>query len=266
MDRRERYEDFNEALLAALNGWQVGIWTALPAIIDTFDPVAMTVTAKPAIKARVLDSVTGTYRIVSMPLLVDVPVCFPGGGGYTLTFPVLPGDEALIVFASRCIDAWWLLGADNGDGREPPEYRMHELSDGFAIVGVRSQPRVIPAISTNSTQLRSDSGATFIDVIENTITITALTQVIVNTETATINAETLATINAPDTVVTGTLTVEGLLTYQDGIAGFPGTNNSVISGNIIQTGGVMSSNGIVVETHEHSGVQAGSDVSGPPVP
>ena len=65
-----------------------------------------------------------------------MPVVFPGGGGFALTFPVAAGDECLVVFASRCIDAWWQSG---GVG-EPMEPRMHDLSDGFALIGVRSQP------------------------------------------------------------------------------------------------------------------------------
>ncbi|WP_457849452.1 hypothetical protein, partial [Staphylococcus aureus] len=42
--------------------------------------------------------------------------------------------------------------------------RMHDLSDGFAILGFRSQPRALSNISTTSAQLRSDDGATFIDL------------------------------------------------------------------------------------------------------
>ena len=80
---------------------------------------------------------------------------FPGGGGWSITFPVSKGDEALVVFASRCIDDWWQSG---GVGIQP-DLRMHDLSDGFAIIGPRSQPRKLnPAISTIAVDSRKHFG------------------------------------------------------------------------------------------------------------
>ena len=46
----------------------------------------------------------------------------------------------------------------------PSEARNHDLSDGFALVGLRSRPRWLQNISTESLQIRSDDGATCIDV------------------------------------------------------------------------------------------------------
>jgi hypothetical protein len=117
MDRRERYESEQDSLMAALGGWQKDIWTALPGIIQSFDPVAMTCVVQPSIQANPLtapyDAATlkrAWPNYPNLPLLVDCPVMFPGGGGCTLTFPVTAGDECLVVFASRCIDAWWQNG------------------------------------------------------------------------------------------------------------------------------------------------------------
>ncbi|MCT9017100.1 Gp138 family membrane-puncturing spike protein, partial [Cupriavidus gilardii] len=109
MDRRERIDDPEVALRAAFDGLRARIWTALPGIIHSFDADAMTCEVQPTIKipVRKLD---GTIESVALPLLVDCPVQFPSGGNCTLTFPVKPGDECLVVFASRCIDAWWQSG------------------------------------------------------------------------------------------------------------------------------------------------------------
>jgi hypothetical protein len=85
---------------------------------------------------------------------------FPGGGGYTLTFPIAAGDEALVVFSAKCIDAWWAYGGV----QVQPELRMHDLSDGFALVGVRSTPRVLSGVSANSAQLRSDNGTAYVEL------------------------------------------------------------------------------------------------------
>jgi len=154
VDRRERFNDLNTALLVAFSGFQSGVWTAMPAIIESFDSAKMTVTAYPSIQGKIQQQ-DGSFVWEDMPLLVDVPVIFPSGGGFTLTFPIAQGDEALIVFASRCIDTWWQSG---GVGRQA-ELRMHDLSDGFALVGPRSQPRVLSGISTTSAQFRSDDAS-----------------------------------------------------------------------------------------------------------
>lgn len=143
----------------ALGGLQSKLWTALPGIIQSFDAGAMTCVVQPAIQALVRDE-AGALASVDLPLLLDCPVQFPAGGGCTLTFPVAPGDECLVVFASRCIDSWWQSGGIQAQA----ELRMHDLSDGFALLGFRSQPRVIGAISGTAAQLRTDDGAAFVEV------------------------------------------------------------------------------------------------------
>lgn len=159
MDQRERIGNGDEALRCALDSKQADIWTSMPGIIQSFDPAKMTCSVQVAIQAMIRDK-TGKVTPTSVSVLTDCPVQFPGGGGFTATFPIAKDDECLIVFASRCIDGWWQQG-----GVQPPaEYRMHDLSDGYVIPGVRSQPRVLSGISTNSAQLRSDDGAAYIEL------------------------------------------------------------------------------------------------------
>lgn len=159
MDKRERIGDPEETLRTALDGRQAQLWTALPGIIQNFDPKAKTCTVQPAIKGK-LRAPDGSLSSIAMPLLLDCPVYFPSGGGCTLTFPVTKGDECLVVFASRCIDAWW----QSGGIQEQAEFRMHDLSDGFAFVGFSSLPNVPGAISTSTTQLRSNDGVTVVEL------------------------------------------------------------------------------------------------------
>lgn len=154
----ERSNDRGGALIALVEGAHAQLWTALPGIVQSFNAAEGTVVVQPAIQAR-QEAPDGTISAVSLPLLADVPVCFPGGGGATLTFPIAAGDECLVVFSARCIDGWWQLGGV----RAPADTRMHSLSDGFAFVGVRSAARALPGLSTTSTQLRSDNGAMVLD-------------------------------------------------------------------------------------------------------
>ena len=158
MDQRERWEDPQEAMRSALDGRQATMWTALPGIIQSVDADG-TVSVSPAIKARMVTK-AGVFSDVNLPLLIHCPLVTPGGGGFALTLPVAVGDEVLVVFASRCIDGWWQYG-----GVQPQvEYRMHDLSDGFAIPAYLSQPMLPGSVSANTAQLRSKDGLAYVEL------------------------------------------------------------------------------------------------------
>lgn len=159
MRRTERLNDIEESLRLALEAERAGIWTALPAIVVAANLAAQTVSAQPTIQG-VITGPDGVARNVNLPLLVDVPIVWPRAGGFALTFPVAPGDEVLIVFASRCIDSWWQSG---GIGA-PAEVRMHDLSDGFAILAPTSQPKRLGGVSSSNVQLRDSAGSTFVEI------------------------------------------------------------------------------------------------------
>lgn len=168
MDRREKYVDPEENLRIALDGHQARVWTAIPGIIESFNASALTCSVQPSVSGEVRGK-DGSVSAINMPLLLDCPVVFPGGGGCTLTFPLSPGDECLVVFSSRCIDSWWQLGGVRGQARK----RMHDLSDGFVLPGCRSQPRKFTA--SGKTQLRTDDGLTLIEIESGAVRIKATT-------------------------------------------------------------------------------------------
>ncbi len=167
---RERANPFEEGIISATRGALASVWTALPGEIVSINRAAQTVVVQPTIQAQATDK-KGTKFLINMPLLLDCPVQFPEGGGFLLTFPVEVGDECLVVFASRCIDAWW----QNGGVQPQAELRMHDLSDGFAILGFRSQPNMTPNISATATELRNKAGTVKISMSDAGIAITSPT-------------------------------------------------------------------------------------------
>jgi phage baseplate assembly protein V len=82
-------------------------------------------------------------------------------------------------------------------------------------------------------------------------------------QTATIQAAVSVTLNTPETHITGDVQIDGkctvddLLTYGNGIAGTGGDNENIITGSFVQTGGQLSSNGIVLDSHHHLDPQGG---------
>lgn len=159
MDPRERWSDNDEALRVAIESAMLNAWTALPGILVSFDADKVTAVVKSAVGGVALGS-DGEASPTDLPLLQDVPVVFPRGGGATLTFPLQPGDEVLVVFSCRPIDSWW----QSGGVQRPANARFHDLSDAFAIPGPMSQARKIGGISTSAVQLRSDDGAAFVEI------------------------------------------------------------------------------------------------------
>jgi protein gp138 len=164
MDQRERFRDDAETFRMASKAAQSRIWTATPCVVKQYPAASglgkMILDAQPTINglARAKD---GTSVPIQMPVLLDCPILWQGGGGVTATFPIKAGDECLVILASRCIDAWWQQGWNPGPSMNPPDLRMHSLSDGFALVGVRSLPREFVVDLANAC-LISDDGSTFL--------------------------------------------------------------------------------------------------------
>lgn len=218
--------DQEEAMRQVLDGRQVGMWTAIPGIIQSVNRTKMTCEVQPSIQA-VLSDQNGDLTSVNLPLLINVPIVFPSGGGFLITIPLAAGDEVLVVFSSRCIDAWWQNG---GFENIAMEARMHDLSDGFAIPGPRSIPK-IPAgsISATDLQIRNDAGTSYVSITaDGKIKLVAPTEIDV----------TVATLK-----VTGDLQVTGTI-----------------------TGGTVKQGTVNLGTHIHSGVTVGGGDTGVPVP
>ncbi|MDM1791357.1 translation initiation factor IF-2 [Serratia marcescens] len=222
---------------------------ALPGIIQSFDPETVTCVVQPAVKGYESDD-AGMKSSISLPLLVDIPVIFPRGGGVTLTFPVTSGDECLLMFADRCIDFWW----QSGGIQEPVDGRMHDLSDAFAIVGPQSQAQKISGISTSAAQLRTDDGAAFIELDPSSHAVTVTTP-----GKLTASAQGGTEISSPEIVLNGNVTINGNLSQGMGDGG--GTATMLGPVNVTND---VNAGGISLQTHKHGGVETGGGQTGGP--
>lgn len=192
---------------------QKQIHTALPAKVVDFNPQNQTATLAVQITQILTDG--GTVQI---PPLVDVPVAFPRGGGFAVTFPLNAGDEGIAIFSERCIDGWW----QSGRASEPMDYRQHDLSDAMFIPSICSVPNAIEGFYTGGLSMQTLDGSTFIRITNGTIHIKGDIQ------------------HLGDTNQTGSTTVSKSVKAKDVI----GTND-VIAG------------GISGKTHKHTGDSGG---------
>ncbi len=115
--------------------------------IQSFDPDRKTAQAQILFK-RVL----GDGTIADYPVLVDCPVFTLQGGGGAVAFPIRSGDNCLILFADRNIDAWF----QNGSAAAPFDARCHDLSDGICLVGLNSLGSSLDAYEANVAKIFYD--------------------------------------------------------------------------------------------------------------
>lgn len=252
MDRREKIDDPVEAQRTAQDGRQAEIWTALPGIIQSFNPIALTVTVQPAIQGSITAADGSVFR-VNLPVLPDVPVAFPHGGGFSLTYPLKAGDEVLVVFASRCMDAWW----QSGGVQAPAEQRMHDLSDGIAIPGPWSQAhKLVPPVDIENVQLRTDDGKAHVTMMPD-YTICAQNPVAEITISPagdiTLKGAGTITLDAPQIVLKGNITTAG----QSGAGTVNMTGEISLQGGLVSTGDQVAG-GISQTGHTHTGDSGGT--------
>lgn len=263
MQRLERSADFADVARAVAQSAVSNVWTAMPAIVQSVDFARQIITAQPAIQGVQTDKDGSTHN-VNMPLLVDVPICYPKCAGFAITLPLQAGDEVLIIFASRCIDAWWQSG---GTANAPLENRMCDLSDGFAILAPTSQPRRLQNVSATNIQMRSADGAVFIEIDPaGRVQIKAkelAANIDGNTTFSTggdfsVSAGGGFTINAATiTQTASTIALNGALT-QNGAGAAASFTNGITAGGDVQAGGVS------LQSHTHGGVQSGGANTSPP--
>lgn len=152
--------DLTQVLLALKRQVVKEVNCARVGVIQAWDAASNTVTVLIAQKQVTSTKPDGSTTIADYPTLLHVPVAFQGGGGFTATFPIRPGDECVVVFNDRELDNWQA----NGPGIVPTSQRIHDLSDGMAFVGIRNSTRALENISTTAAQLRSDDGESFVEL------------------------------------------------------------------------------------------------------
>lgn len=68
------------------------------------------------------------------PVLVSCPAVVLSGGDGRLTFPIRKGDNCVVLFNDRDMDSWFTSGQI---GLPPNSDRVHDISDGIVLVGIR---------------------------------------------------------------------------------------------------------------------------------
>ena len=142
----------------------------LPARIVTYDAATQTASVQVS-SQRVASSASQVEASSKRIPLDDVPVHTASGGGWAMTFPIKPGDTALLLFSQVGYDHWLWQDKDVAGliaGRVAPHTkRRFSQRDGLCIVGFHTIPTAITSYSATAAQWRNASAGQIISLDAN---------------------------------------------------------------------------------------------------
>lgn len=127
MRREDLEQTVNQALAFAMSN----LHTIVLCKVESVE--ATTINCKPVTNRVVND------QSVELPLFTKVPPVFLSGGSSYTAHPISTGDYCLLMITERCFDSWY----EGSDYVAPLEKRMHDYSDGFALVGIQNKAGAI---------------------------------------------------------------------------------------------------------------------------
>lgn len=142
-----------EVLQAAMDSLKGQIHVAMPGIVVSYDEAEQKANVQPQVKQLTIDQ-DGNEELLSLPELRSVPVVFPRGGGFFVSFPLQAGDQVLIVICDRELNIWKSKGGD----ASPQDPRMHYIADAVAIPGCYPFNNVLADAHASNMVLGKDGG------------------------------------------------------------------------------------------------------------
>lgn len=145
---------------------QGAIHTAMPVVVVRYDQSKRLVDVKPLIKEAYLDE-NDVRQVKSFAVIPNVPIQWPGAGGYVLTFPISDGVSTIIdgvippattgkiTISERSIDRW--LSGSGGEV-DPEIDHEHDLSDAMFEPELRPFGGNYPSTPADHVVLGKDGG------------------------------------------------------------------------------------------------------------
>ena len=96
-----------------------------PGVVKYYDHKKQTANVQPALLQK-----QRFAKDYVAPELDEIPVSFPGSGGYSMTWPLEVGDHVWVYIPDRCIQLWKEQGGERVDPYHP---WMHQWTDAIAI-------------------------------------------------------------------------------------------------------------------------------------
>ena len=145
---------FPALLQAAIESYARDQHVALPGKVVQYDNALQVADIRPMVKRAVPVDDEGGHIAEELPVIPSVPVCFPRGGGFFVSFPVTAGDTGLLVFCERDITAW----RTTGENSDPGDLSMHDLSNAVFFPGLHTRAGHLTDASGSTMKLGKNGG------------------------------------------------------------------------------------------------------------
>lgn len=147
------------------------VHVGLPAKVLSYDAAKQQVDVQPLL--RDLDvAADGSVSAPEMPVIPNVPVMFPRGGGWHMRWDLDAGDEVWLHFGERAIERW----KEAGGLQLAYPLRDFDLSDAVAWPGLSNASNAIPGLATKGMVIGRDDGSAEVRITpEGNITIKGVT-------------------------------------------------------------------------------------------
>lgn len=167
-DPEKEYDNLTDVLQFAFNQVMKAVYISIPGVIENYDTSSKRCRVKPAINIRLTDGTTEEQSSI-----INVPVVWPSGGGFTLLSPLPAGTPVEIKFSQRGITQFkeTFETSDPGNG-------MFDKEDAHVIPSY-GDLSVTPA-STDGMCIQKEDGTNYIYVEDGEIKIKAVTKVIID--------------------------------------------------------------------------------------
>lgn len=134
-----RVED-GELLRRVLDSRVQDVWTTFPARVVTYDPATQTADLEPQIR-RTLPTEDGDTDTEDLPVIPNVPIQFPRGGGdtYAITWKLQADDFVWVHVCTVAIGNW----RRTGEVSDPGDVRTHSLGSCFAVPGAAPNSKTL---------------------------------------------------------------------------------------------------------------------------
>lgn len=130
--------DLAELIEGAIASQLLDLHTAIPGKVKSYDAAKQT--AEVIIQVRAATPAEdGSTVAEEPPVIPNVPVQWPRGGGFALHFPLAAGDHVLLVFSEAAIGHW----RASGQVADPGDLRRHSLAYPVAIPGIAPDAGVL---------------------------------------------------------------------------------------------------------------------------
>ena len=143
------------------------VHTIAPGIVRGYH--ARTKRASVQIALNMIVSIDGTLdnlKSMARPVILDVPVCHPSGGGYVVHLPLREPDPVILFFSERGIETF----KETFDVSDPPIDAIFAERDAIAYPGFGAL-EISPA--TDGLTVQTEDGGTYISVKPGDIVIRA---------------------------------------------------------------------------------------------